>query len=305
MNIAPYLLILCVAVGGALPGANMANELFQQITAPADAWLASPQSLSIESGARTLTLRNQGSVPVMVRFSDSGSATHMLSPKGETGDVRFLSYQLTQAKTEIDLNGVGGTAVVWVEASNERQKTLSMPSSAASVALATTAPQPPGVAAVGTGANAARNDHVHALPTLTNGTVAIYLGLGKPDAESDTAVHAAHNASGANSFPGPITDPDVPRVVKCVATAGYDGGDVTVTGTDAFDATLVETISPSGGVTIEGVKGFKTVTGIEKTTVGVTGSVSIGTGVRFGVGRSIQDTLAFGVVDSVWEAIRV
>ena len=52
-------------------------------------------------------------------------------------------------------------------------------------------------------------------------------------AASTTAIHAAVQESAANAFPGPITQPDVPRRLTATFAAGWQGGDITITGRDA------------------------------------------------------------------------
>lgn len=105
--------------------------------------------------------------------------------------------------------------------------------------------------------------------------------ISAPDANSDTAVHAGVAASaGANLFPGPYTNPDVPRRVKCVFGAGWDGGDIALVGTDARDAAANETITNpgAGGGTVVSTKAYKTLTSATKGAVGASGATcSVGT----------------------------
>lgn len=105
-----------------------------------------------------------------------------------------------------------------------------------------------------------------------------------PDAQTDTAIHAAY-ASGINvNFPGVFTNPDVPRNVKCVFSGGWDGGDITITGTDMADAACVETIADTPGATVAGSKVFKTVTAAVCELLGAGGQTcSIGSGVKLGI----------------------
>lgn len=117
-----------------------------------------------------------------------------------------------------------------------------------------------------------------------------YTGSVTPAADSVDGVHAGVAASAANAFPGPITAPDVPRALQCVFGVGWDGGNVTVTGTDQFDAALTEAFtSPgAGGGTVTGSKAFKTVTAIAKATVGASGATcSVGRYHLFGATKAI------------------
>lgn len=90
---------------------------------------------------------------------------------------------------------------------------------------------------------------------------------------ASATVHAAYAATDPNIFPGPITQPDVPRSIYGTATLGYDGGDITVTGTDALDRVISDTFTPGAGSGT--AKAFKTITQLEKATVGTTGTVTV------------------------------
>lgn len=90
---------------------------------------------------------------------------------------------------------------------------------------------------------------------------------------ASATVHAAYAATAANIFPGPITQPDVPRSIYGSSAGGYDGGDITVTGTDALDRVISDTFTPGGGVGT--TKAFKTITQLAKATVGTTGTVTV------------------------------
>ncbi len=106
-----------------------------------------------------------------------------------------------------------------------------------------------------------------------------------PVAADNTSVHAALASNAANAFPGPIgTIETWGRNVRCVFAASYDGGNVTITGTDQFGQAQTETIVASAGSTVSGVKIFRTVTAIQKATVGATSNtVSVGLGLKIGV----------------------
>jgi hypothetical protein len=95
---------------------------------------------------------------------------------------------------------------------------------------------------------------------------------------SPTAIHAALAESAANAFPGAFTNPDVVRRLTVTFAAGWQGGDVTVVGTDAADAALSETFIAVAGTTVVGTAFFKTVTSASKTTIAGAGdTASIGT----------------------------
>lgn len=113
--------------------------------------------------------------------------------------------------------------------------------------------------------------------------------LGAPAAKSTTAVHASVLATAANAYPGPITNPAVPRNVTATFAALWDGGDIVVTGTNQFGAAQTETITANPGATVVGTKVFATVTSIAKTAVGVAAAgASVGTGDKLGIMNNIQ-----------------
>ncbi len=96
---------------------------------------------------------------------------------------------------------------------------------------------------------------------------ATYLDLGVPAARADNAVHAAYNADQPVAFPGPITNPDVPRNLTVTFAALWDGGDVVVDG-EIDGIAVTETFVANPGATVVGTVMFDTVTAIEKTLVG-------------------------------------
>lgn len=90
-------------------------------------------------------------------------------------------------------------------------------------------------------------------------------------------VHAAHAANGANTFPGPITSPSVPSRIAVTFAASWDGGNVTINGTNAAGATIAETVTAATGVVVT-ASYFATVTSITKATTGATtNTATIGT----------------------------
>lgn len=103
-------------------------------------------------------------------------------------------------------------------------------------------------------------------------------------AKSATAVHAAYAGNNAtNAFPGPITNPAIPRNLSAVAAAGYDGGALTIVGT-RFGVAQTEVITPVAASTVYGVKVFDTVASITKAAVGAAAAaVSVGTGDLIGL----------------------
>ena len=71
-----------------------------------------------------------------------------------------------------------------------------------------------------------------------------------PAAKSVTAVHADYAGSAANVWTGTFTDPVIPRNLTATFNAAWDGGTVTVTGTDQFDNAISEDFAPGAGTTV-------------------------------------------------------
>jgi hypothetical protein len=118
-----------------------------------------------------------------------------------------------------------------------------------------------------------------------------------PAAKGTNNVHAAVASNASNTFPGPFTNPDVPRNLRLVFAASYDGGNVTVVGTDQFDQAVTEVFTGTQGTTQVGTKIFKTVTSATKATVGATANtVSIGTGDKIGLSKKLANTDAVLVI---------
>jgi len=140
--------------------------------------------------------------------------------------------------------------------------------------------------------------------TPESGELASIINLGAPAAEGATAIHAALAGNDAdNNFPGPFTNPDVPRAVSAVAAASYDGGDITVVGTDQFGKAQTDTIVAVAASTVDGVKIFKTVTSAKKAAVGGNAAtVSIGSVDKLGVPAPLSaDAILF--TDDTPEAV--
>lgn len=109
--------------------------------------------------------------------------------------------------------------------------------------------------------------------------------LGTPAAASTTAIHAAFAGNDASlNFPGPITNPDVPRNLTVTFAAGWDGGDVNVVGEDNAGNPINETFASGPGTTVKGNIPFSVVTSATKGAVGAAAdAASIGTGDRLGL----------------------
>jgi hypothetical protein len=129
------------------------------------------------------------------------------------------------------------------------------------------------------------------------GSIAWHHGtISAPAADSADGVHA-NNGDDVQVWPGPITSPVVPRNISITFDSAWAGGNVTVTGTNQFEAAQTETIVANPGNKVEGVKAFKTVTGIAHAAVGPGGlnhGATAGWGHKFGVAKTLL--LALGVL---------
>jgi hypothetical protein len=126
-----------------------------------------------------------------------------------------------------------------------------------------------------------------------NGTYALpqskLMSIGPIAAKGAADVHANLAGNAAVAFPGPFTSPVSPRNLRLTFAASYDGGNVTVTGTDQNGDVISEVFTGTAASTQVGVKVFKTVTAAVRSAVGATANVcSIGTGDKIGVGAGID-----------------
>lgn len=142
--------------------------------------------------------------------------------------------------------------------------------------------------------------------TKTDAAVSAKLLLvSAPAAAGATAVHAAIAATvAAGVITTGLTNPSPPRNLSLVFALNWDGGNITVTGTDQFDNPVTEAFTGASNVTRTGVKIFKTVTSLTKSATGVTANtVTVGTGVKLGVQQNILDTNALLWTDGTIEAV--
>ena len=123
-----------------------------------------------------------------------------------------------------------------------------------------------------------------------SGSVPTGVRASKPDytapvAANATLVHAAVAATAANIFASPFGAIEAwGRNLTVTFGAGWDGGNVTVTGTDQFGQVISETFLSNAGGSRTGSKTFKTVTGAVKTAIGASSDgASIGIGAKLGV----------------------
>lgn len=124
-------------------------------------------------------------------------------------------------------------------------------------------------------------------------------------APGTTNIVAATASSAANALVV-AASPDLPRNLRYVFAASYDGGDITVNGLDQFDKPVTEVIVAAAGSTVVGTKIFKKVLSASKGQVGATANtVSIGTGSKLGVKLNLSKAVGLLSVANVLEAVTV
>lgn len=128
-------------------------------------------------------------------------------------------------------------------------------------------------------------------------------------AKNATAVHADvfGDAVGPVTVNTGITNPTFARNLSCTFGATWDGGNVTLTGTDVAGAAQTEVITAAAGSTVYGVKVFKTLTSFSYAGGGVgthaTNVVSVGTGDKLGATKKLKagstlEVYVAGVLDA-------
>lgn len=115
-------------------------------------------------------------------------------------------------------------------------------------------------------------------------------------------IHAAVQEGAANAFAGAITNPATPKNAQAVFAAGWQGGDIYLTGTDQFGRAQTETIADAAGTTVQGVKIWRTITAISKETVaGTTDTVTLQTGTKIGIPVPLKNAFGLELVAGVAE----
>lgn len=161
---------------------------------------------------------------------------------------------------------------------------------------------------------AKRGDHtaqgiVYAYKVADASGVEAVVTLTAPAAASTTAVHADvfGDAVGPVTVNTAITNPVVSRNLELAFGATYDGGNVTVVGTNQYGVAVSEVFTANPGNTVTGVKIFKTVTSFSYAGGGVgahaTNTVSVGIGNKLAIGTKVLKTdlitvLVAGVEDA-------
>lgn len=116
------------------------------------------------------------------------------------------------------------------------------------------------------------------------------------------AVHAQVNHDTARPVITALTSPANARNVRCTFGAAWDGGDVTIVGTDQFGRAQTEVIADTAGATVEGVKIWKTITSITWEAVGTDGELDVKTGDKIGLPWPLKYAWGIELHDGVAEA---
>lgn len=114
-------------------------------------------------------------------------------------------------------------------------------------------------------------------------------------------------ASAAGPFAG-FSNPAIPRAGQIVFGVGWDGGAVTVHGTNWSDVAIDEVFADpgAGGATVQGTKAFKTYTAAEKGAVGISAATAeLQDGNAIGVVGSVQDGVGILTADGIAEPVVV
>jgi len=136
------------------------------------------------------------------------------------------------------------------------------------------------------------------------------LSIGPVAAKSATSVHASTqgDAVGPVVLTTGITNPVTPRNLRCVFGVTWDGGAVTVSGTNQLNAAITEVFTGTN-TTIVGAKAFKTVTSIAFAAGGTgttgTNTLTVGTGDTIGIAFDVVDAVGMLHVGTTIEPVTV
>jgi hypothetical protein len=123
----------------------------------------------------------------------------------------------------------------------------------------------------GTGAVLTTDSTIDQMPS----GLAVYQYLGQPSATSTTGLGSATANSASNSFTG-VSSPNTCRQLWVTASANWDGGGITLNGTDCSGFAISQTVFPLGSSSPTS-RPWLTLTSATKATVGTTtGTATIG-----------------------------
>jgi hypothetical protein len=112
-----------------------------------------------------------------------------------------------------------------------------------------------------------------------------------------------------SSWTAGITSPEHPKAVRVVFAASYDGGNITLVGTDQLGRAQTEVVTANPNNTVEGVNIWKTITSIAKGTIGANAATfTVQTGLKVGLpvpllqawGMELHDGIA--ELATAWDA---
>lgn len=281
----PFVLwLMLLQVGGGMDVITASGTITLSMTQAAES--AHLQKIDPNGAERIVVLPASGRETMGLPFvvANVGSGYNLVLKDGSSGG--------TTVKTL--LPGRAALVIVYESGGSYAWSFMDLGGSTAATNSATTGVS---TGAAGTGATGAT--------VATNNATALAAAatIVAPAAAATDAVHADYGANSANTWTGTFTNPATARNLTVTFSGSWDGGNVTVTGTDQFDQALSETFTSTPGSTVAGVKVFKTVTGASKTATGTAGQTArIGTGNKLGL--TTQMTAPVGVlsVDGTTEA---
>ena len=204
--------------------------------------------------------------------------------------------------TDLQSTATQDGAYVWNGASTPATRSLKLPAGAACAGLTVIVQEGTDgdktfLVTNNTGSDVAGTNGLTTAVTSSTGSLVVCKGFYfEAPAAAGVGVHAAIASDNASAVTTSITNPAIPRAVQIVFHASWDGGDVTLVGTDQFDAAQTETIADVAGSTVQGVKIWKTITSINQQTVGAGGTAvaTVQTGTKLGLTYAMSGT-AFGL----------
>lgn len=136
------------------------------------------------------------------------------------------------------------------------------------------------------------------LAVKTSGTTATVL-----TAPADNfAATALAGGLDEHDFVPPFTSPAIPRTLNVKFAANWDGGDVTITGTNQYGEEIEEEFTGASDVTVVGEKAFATVTRAVKSAAGADAATALlGWGENLGLPERAADAFCILTADGVAE----
>ena len=262
------------------------------------------QPASVLSGAVGFTIGTHGA-------DNTGSNTASISVGGNTASDGAVASASGTASISVGGNAdsgvasisVGGNAdsgVASISMGGDTASDGAVASASGTASISVGGNADSGVASISVGGNADSGVASISMGGDTAETTLKIVAVGsifQPIAAETVSVHASFEDNAASPITTGLTNPDFPRNVQIAFGASWAGGDITVAGTDQFDAAANEVIADNPGSTVVGTKIFKTVTSLAIQTPGGGGAghtAEVGVGNKLGVTEVMAD--AVGVV---------